>query len=119
MRKEIELLTTDGMKTMAFEANGATAIRFRQVFHEDLMKKLAGFGKLLNDPNSDDIDYELPSKMAYIMNASGEKRDMKALTEEGFYEWIEQFEGDTLWLAQNEFSEIYAVNQTMIATAKK
>ena len=38
MRKEIEMTLEDGsIKPFSFEANGATAILYRMVFHEDLM----------------------------------------------------------------------------------
>lgn len=117
MYKEVELLTTDGLKNFPMMANGATPVRFRQVFHEDLMLAIVNFGKLGSENEA--VDFELPSKMAYIMNSSAERKDMNKLNLDGYYEWLEQFEGDTLWQAQNEISGVYLVNQNTKSKPKK
>lgn len=117
MYKVVNLLTTEGEKEFPMLANGATAIRFRQVFHQDLMAGIAKFSKLNEDPDS--VDFDLPAKMAYIMNAAAESQDMNKLSADGWMKWVEQFEGDTLWNAQDSFTEIYLVNQQVNSKGKK
>lgn len=116
MYKEITLVTTDGEKVFPMLANGATAIRYRQVFHTDLMGGLAKYGKMEENPNS--VDWELPAKLAYIMVCAAQSKDMSKLSEPDFIRWVEQFEGDSFWQAQNEIVSIYAANQQTSSTAK-
>ncbi len=118
MFKEVKLLTTAGEKTFPMLANGATAIRYRQVFHEDLMAGIAKFAHLQDMPEV--VDWELPAKMGYIMAGAADKeQDMNALSFDGFMGWLEQFEGDSLWKAQDEIMDIYLVNQAAASKGKK
>ncbi len=117
MYKEIELLTTEGPKAFPMLANGATAIRYRQVFHSDLMYGIAAFSKMDSAPEK--VDFELPSKLGFIMNSAASGKDMNKLSEDGYVEWLEQFEGDTLWNANGPITDIYLVNQTTASKGKK
>ncbi len=117
MFREIKLLTTDGEKSFPMLANGATAVRYRQVFHTDLIAGVTKFSRLNVEP--DKVDFELPGKLGYIMNSAAEKKDMNTLSEDGYMEWLEQFEGDTLWSANGPIMEIYLVNQTAASEGKK
>ncbi len=117
MYKEIKLLTTEGEKAIPMLANGATAIRYRQVFHTDLMAGIASFANLQEMP--DKVDWELPGKLGYIMAAAAKGENMNALSEEGYIKWVENFEGDTLWGAQSEITDIYLVNQKVMSSGKK
>lgn len=113
MKKDIELLTTTGKKSFPMAANGATCIRFRQVFHKDLMVENA---KLINA--SEDADSEYFGKLAYIMNASAEGKDMSKLSQEDYEKWIEQFEGSALWDAQYQIVSVYTGNQEVTSEGK-
>lgn len=117
MYKDVKLLTTDGEKTFPMLANGATAIRYRQVFHADLMLGIAQFANLQNAPET--VDWELPAKLGYIMASAAAGRDLNTLSVDGWLEWIEQFEGDTLWNAQAQITDIYLVNQAVASKGKK
>ena len=118
MFKQVTLLTTEGPKEFPMLANGATAIRYRQVFHQDLMAGIAKFSRLNEDPDS--VDWDLPAKLGYIMNAAADdKQDMNKLSQDGFMTWVEQFEGDTLWNAQDAISSVYLVSQQVTSTGKK
>lgn len=81
------------------------------------MANIAKFSKIESDPEA--VDWELPAKMGYIMNAAAEGTDMNKLSKDGFMKWIEQFEGDTLWQSQNEISSVYLVNQNVTSNGKK
>ncbi|MBR1623321.1 MAG: hypothetical protein IJ675_05370 [Pseudobutyrivibrio sp.] len=113
MFKELELRTTEGPKTFGMQANGATCIRFRAIFHKDIMIENA---KLLQ--GADDADSEYFAKLAYIMNASAEKKDMSKLSQEGYEQWLEQFEGSALWDAQAQIAAVYTGNTEVTSTGK-
>lgn len=117
MYKEVKLLTTDGEKSFPMLANGATAIRYRQVFHTDLMAGIAKYSHLQDAPET--VDWDLPAKLGYVMAAAADGQDMNKLSVDGWLEWIEQFEGDTLWSAQDEITDIYLVNQMVASKGKK
>lgn len=117
MYKEVKLLTTDGEKSFPMMANGATAVRYRQVFHTDLMAGIAKYSNLQDAPEK--VDWDLPAKLGYIMASAASGKDMNKLSVDSWLEWIEQFEGDTLWTAQGEITEIYLVNQTGASEGKK
>lgn len=117
MYKVLELLTTEGKKNFQMLANGATAIRYRQVFHTDLMLGIAAFSKI--DTQTEKVDFELPSKLGYVMNSAAMGEDMNKLSEDGYIKWMEQFEGDTLWNANQQITDIYLVNQTTASKGKK
>lgn len=117
MYKEIKLLTTDGEKSFPMLANGATAIRYRQVFHTDLMAGIAKYAHLQDAPET--VDWDLPAKLGYIMASAASGQDMNKLSVDGWLEWVERFEGDTLWNAQDELTGIYLVNQMVASEGKK
>ncbi len=97
MRKELEMTMEDGStKLLPFEANGATAILYRMTFHEDLMVTMNG----LSTANMDTL---VGAKLAYIMNAQAEKKDMNRLNVEAFLTWADQFDGAELFLHMQEF----------------
>lgn len=117
MYKELELLTTEGKKKFPMLANGATSVRYRQAFQTDLMSGIARYANISEDPGA--IDWELPSKLAYVMNMAATGADMNRLSPDGYLSWLEQFEGDTLWLAQGQIADIYLANQRTLSTGKK
>lgn len=114
MFKEIELRTADGnTKKFGMLANGVTCIRFRAVFHKDVMIENS---KLL--AATDDADSEYFAKLAYIMNASAEKKDMTKLSQEDYEKWVEQFEGSALWDAQKDIAGVYTGNTVVTSEGK-
>ena len=65
--------------------NAATPIRFKQVFHQDLLMNFKGM-------TTDEFDTDMLKQLAYIMSAQAEGADFRALTFETFVEWMSQFE---------------------------
>lgn len=82
MYKEIELETQEGVKTFPFLATGTTSYRYRQVFHQDLMVMLNNMENVA-DGNA---DTSVGDKLAYIMNAQAEKKDLNTLSFDSFLE---------------------------------
>ena len=73
MYKGIELETQEGKKTFPFLATGTTAYRYKQCFHQDLMIALNN----MEDTADDQADMTVGDKLAYIMNAQAEKKEMR------------------------------------------
>ena len=73
MYQEISLRLSDGSEqNFPFLATGTTAYRFKQVFHQDLMILL----NKMENSEDDQTDMTVGDKLAFIMNAQAEKKDM-------------------------------------------
>ena len=104
MRKEIEMTMEDGSKKLLpFEANGATAIRYRMVFHEDLMLTM-------NSLSGENVDTLIGAKLGYIMNAQAEKRTQD-LSMDDFITWAAAFDGMSLVESLEAFVSLYLGNR--------
>lgn len=102
MYSKIEL-TTEAGETKAVEmmANAATVIRYKAIFHEDLQKSITKVLSNLYGSNAKtdeeglevygDIDTEVISKLAYVMNKQAEDGIKKASLED-YINWLEGFE---------------------------
>jgi hypothetical protein len=75
MYQEISLRLSDGSEQkFPFLATGTTAYRFKQVFHQDLMILL----NKMENSEDDQTDMTVGDKLAFIMNAQAEKKDMNS-----------------------------------------
>lgn len=115
MYKEIEIETRKGKKTFPFLATGTTATRYRMAFGRDLMMDLFK----LNSGNAGEIDTTASDRLAYIMNAQAEKKDLSRLNTDSFLEWADQFEGSGLQSHMNDFTGLYFGSRKTTSAAKK
>jgi hypothetical protein len=116
MYQEITLKTCgEGEKSFPFLATGTTAYRFKQVFHQDLMILL----NKMENSEDDQTDMTVGDKLAFIMNAQAEKRDMNQLNESAFLEWADQFDGAELFLHMQEFVTLYLGSRRTSSKPKK
>ena len=89
MRKIINI----GENEVALASNAATAILYKQTFHEDLLKSVSN----LSATSGDVLEaVEKIQKLAFIMAKQAEGTPFsvlsKELTEDGFMEWLCDFE---------------------------
>ena len=96
-------------KEVEFLANASTSFRFKNIFGIDLISLLAK-----GDEGSID-DYE---RLAFVMAAQAEKKDMSKLTEEDFYQWLESFEFNDLVEALPEIIGLYMQNKKTTSDPK-
>ena len=102
MYQEISLRLVDGSEQkFPFLSTGTTAYRYKQVFHQDLMILL----NKMENSEDDQTDMTVGDKLAFIMNAQAEKRDMNKLNEDAFLDWADQFDGAELFLHMQEMQE--------------
>lgn len=104
MRKTIQI----GERQIEMLGNAATALIYKQTFHEDLLKAVAS----LSGASSDEmiLAIEKVQRLSFVMNkqATESFSVIKGLKEEDFVLWLSMFEEDDF---QNPsvFSEILGV----------
>ena len=108
MRRDIKL----GNEVVTMEANAATPIRFKWVFGENLFSYF--------NTQLEGIDYtEFAGKLAFVMAKSAEKADMRALTIDDYWEWLESLTGTAIAYAAPEIVDLYLGNETATSEPKK
>lgn len=92
-----------GNKEIEMVANGATPYRFKQLFHEDLLRLAVKSGDEIDNVN-------LFIQAGFIMAKQAEKADFSTLNIEDFYNWLEEFEANDVAMAAGDIANIYAGN---------
>ena len=121
MYKEINLTTNDGgEKAFKFLATGTTAYRYRQIFNQDLMVQLNKMKTFQDGGASDETaDSMIFEKLAFIMNAQAEGKNMNTLNFDSFLEWADQFSGMELITHALEIIELYLGSKITRSIPKK
>ena len=108
MEKNISIGTSE----VPMRANAATALRFRQVFHGDLLTELAK-----EKPDTENVD--ILQRLAYIMAMAGADENMNHLTEEKFMDWMEKWDYIDMVEALPEVLGLYLASKKTQSEAKK
>lgn len=74
-----------GDKPVMMCGNAATPIRYKQVFHQDLLRTVRAM-------TADDFDVDALMQLAYIMSQQAAGADFRAVTFDMFCDWLAQFE---------------------------
>lgn len=103
-----------GNKDIPMTANAATPIRYRQLFHKNLLPYFMG-------EKSDEDAAEMVGELAYIMASSAAGSDMNKLSFDGYLEWLEGF--NPLDFVAHEtvtaIVDLYQSNETTQTESKK
>lgn len=86
-----------GNKSVEMVANGATPIRYNNVFRDDF------FAAMINEKVA---AYTL-MKLAYIMAMQAQGADMSKLNEDSYIEWLEQFGANDIAEAAEDIMRVY------------
>lgn len=107
-----------GSQEISLEANGATPIRFRQLFGKDLLTSIQ---KGTTENGIDlTVASELAPELAFIMAMSADKEDMSKLTEDRFLNWLEQFGPmDLVNATEQIFNAYFGDAETLVEPKKK
>ena len=112
MYKEISLKDVKGEdKAIPFLASASTAYRYNQIFHEDLMSKLANL--------ETEADYSIADKLAFVMNAQAEGKDMKTLNYDAFLTWLDGLESSEIITHMDEIVGLYLGSKLTSSIPKK
>jgi len=96
-----------GGQELLLASNGATPIRFKMVFKQDLM---VTFNKINKDEMDGAESIELTEKLAFIMNKQAtikDKKEWASLTFDNFIEFTEGFDVFSLAEAAGEIMNVY------------
>ena len=118
MLKTIKLITVQGTeKEVSFLSTGTTAIRFKQIFHKDLMPSIT---KLLKDEElNPDADLIVGQELAFVMNKQAEGRHMNTVTYEEYLTWIDEYDSASLFQNIADFIKIYTGSRGSTSEPKK
>ena len=113
MFKNIEI----GGITVPMLANGATPIRYRYVFHKDIITEF----QQAQDDYSKVVDSmpELAFIMAMQAKAQDGAIDLNLLNEDKCLEWVEQFGAMDLPMASEQIINLYLGNNATSSEPKK
>lgn len=113
MFKNVEI----GGITVPMLANGATPIRYRYVFHKDIITEFQqaqdDYSKVVNSMP------ELAFIMAMQAKAQDGAIDLNLLNEDKYLEWVEQFGAMDLPMASEQIINLYLGNNATSSEPKK
>lgn len=113
MFKNVEI----GGITVPMLANGATPIRYRHVFHKDIITEFQqaqdDYSKVVNSMP------ELAFIMAMQAKAQDGAIDLNLLNEDKYLEWVEQFGAMDLPMASEQIINLYLGNNATSSESKK
>lgn len=106
-----------GKITVPMLANGATPIRYKNIFHKDVITEFEG---AKND--SAKVTNSMP-ELAFVMamqaQAKEGKVDLNLIDQEMYIEWLEQFDPMDLPFASDAILDVYMGNNATSSEAKK
>ena len=108
MQKDIRI----GEQMVPMRATAATAYRYRQTFHGDLLTELA-------KKKEETENVELVQRLAFIMAKSATDTNMNTLNEDAYFDWLEQFETIDLVEALPQVIALYMTSKGSTSEAKK
>ena len=103
---------TIGSREVGMLANAASPYIYKHIFHEDFLAKL----------QADNPETDLFQKMAYVMTMQNEHEkmsDLLKLNEDGFYEWLMDFDPMDLLYATDEISKLYLAQKESTSIPKE
>ena len=103
-------ITIDG-RELEFVANAATPIRYKQVFHGDLMR-------IAQDTEHADY-YEMVTQLAYILNRQGEGKGFSGASVDDFCDWLDGFSSMAFVEAADDIVSVWTDSQKTKSTPKK
>ena len=104
-----------GEKDVEMRASAATAIRYRNVFHGDIMKELMA----LDAENIDMSVVEKIQQVGFIMAKTAEGANMAALSTDDYLEWLEQFDQIDIMQAAKDIISVYIHQKESSSELKK
>lgn len=104
---------TVGTQSIPMKATGATPIRYRSLFGEDLLSEFS------NVESNSSLAIGTISQLAYVMAMSGAGADMTKLSKDGYVEWLDQFEPFDLTEAAEAIVDLYIGNTKSTSEVKK
>lgn len=101
-----------GDRSITFCGNAATPIRYKQVFHKDLLMSFKSM-------SAEDFDVDMITQLAYIMAMQAEGADFKTISFDDFIDWVSQFEQNDVLEASPDIINLWMSGSKTNVKAKK
>lgn len=118
-----------GKTVIPMKSNAATPWRFKQIFHQDLLKELNRLSNKINTEkaeklNDDETNAGLDMsdiwiKVGFIMAMQASDIHYSKINEESFYKWLEQFENGEPSEAMEDIVDLWNGNAKTSTEPKK
>lgn len=107
----VKTITIDGIE-VALKSSGATYIKYREIFHDDLFIRFQGFAK--GGDTMPDGAIETLTRAAYVMALQANPEEDKS-----FEEWCDQFSFTGLAEGLKQVSQLLTRDRKTISSPKK
>jgi len=101
-----------GSESVKMCGNAATAIRFKSVFHRDL---LMSFSQMTEN----NLDADIVKELGFVMYLQAQGRDFNQVTFNDYCSWLEQFEEQDFLQALPSIINLWMSTTKLDAKAKK
>lgn len=120
MYSELDINKADGtVKRMGFKAVATTAYRYKNIFGKDLLTEITRIVDARTGNVEANADFSTLDRMAYIMNAQAEGKDLTVLNNDTFMQWLEEFDSCAFFNVFSDLISIYLGNKKSTAEPKK
>lgn len=102
-----------GSETIKMCGNAATAIRYKAIFHRDL---LMTFKDMSNEEN---FDSNIIKELAFVMTQQAQGADFKQVSFDDYVAWLEQFEESDILPSAADIINLWMTNTQSVIDAKK
>ena len=92
--------------------NAATAIRYKQIFHKDLLMQFKGM-------DIDNFDVDIIKELAFVMAKQAQGADFRQVSFDDFVEWLSQYEEQELLQAAASIINVWIQNTAAAVQPKK
>lgn len=92
--------------------NAATAVRYKQIFHKDLLMSFRAM-------STEDFDADIIKELAFVMQMQADGKDFKGITFDDYCEWLTQFEESEILTNAADIINTWMTNTQTMTKAKK
>jgi len=111
MFSEISLTTVEGSeRKVPMLSHAAIPIRYKNLFHKDLMVEVANFGEGSLDKDMFSSVMDMIPQLAYVMAMAAEHQDMNKLNMDMYITWLEGFSSETFTNHSGDIINLYLGN---------
>lgn len=102
-----------GTESIKMCGNAATAIRYKAIFHRDLLMTFKGMS------NEDNFDSNIIKELAFVMTLQARGADFKQVSFDDYVAWLEQFEESDILPSAADIINLWMTNTQAMVDAKK
>lgn len=101
-----------GSDTVKLCGNAATAIRYKQLFHRDLLMQFKGM-------DIDNFEADIVKELAFVMTQQAQGADFRQVSFDDYVDWLAQYEEQELLQAAASIINVWIQNTATAVQPKK